>query len=128
MNWALERKRIPGQLFKITGQVCKAFCLHHEPWAWSTPHTGELVTTQKLISLSYGKATSTPWTNTELPPDHQSSLLPHTYVLISTSVLSSYLHLCLQSHLILTGFPNLTFIIFFHDPNYSTPSMSFSVI
>ena len=35
-------------------------------------------------------------------------------------VLSSYLHLCLQSHLSLIGFPTLIFIIFSYDPNYST--------
>jgi len=80
MSWTLEWKRIPRELIKITGQVCKAFFLHHGPCAWSTAHVGELVTTQKnnlpllgkghfqsLFRISYNLVQ--PWNL----PDHQTS-------------------------------------------------------
>jgi hypothetical protein len=81
-----EWKRLPGQLFNITEQVCKAFCLHHEPCSWSTSHVGELVTTQEIMSLSFIKATSTScskhlttWSNPKLLPEQQTSLHRHSY-------------------------------------------------
>jgi len=105
MSWTLEWKRPSGQLFKITGQACNAFCLHHEPCAWSTAHYGELVTTKKkspflrerslppLVQNNLVQPWTSTWPSIQLTISHlMSKYLPQFYhhicICVSKTILS----------------------------------------
>ena len=137
MSWKIRRKRLPGQLFKITGQLYKAFCLHREPCAWSTAHVGGLVSTQKKNKLPFlGKGHFHPlfkttynlvqpwtptWTSIQLTPSQ----------LVSKYILQYYLHICIcVSKAILTLHASQLWYFFslFWSKLLYTPTIPFSVI